>query len=281
MPFKKTRTTPSHGTPAASDDITGGIGWSGLAELQRFVEAGGLFITLGSGSMLPLEGGIVRGVRRESGGVPRRLTGRRSGCRSCRAAGEHSHARCAPPGFLCAAGSPDRYGYPERTHVFRQNYPLYAVPRRWLRMAYCTSCLDGPIDPSGVVLEWGDRDGKPVRRERAGVGRTEPDWTPRHSGSALGSGPRGRVQLQPAASRFSIGAISGCCGTRSSIGARSLRTEVTLRDHSTLRSLQAIDHDRSVLLSARLAEQTSATRTAACHADHRLGRPRPSASQPA
>src|SRR5256884_558671 len=30
MPFKKTRATPSLGTPAESDDITGGIGWSGV-----------------------------------------------------------------------------------------------------------------------------------------------------------------------------------------------------------------------------------------------------------
>src|SRR2546430_9084626 len=72
MPFKKTSSTPSFGTPAESDDITGDIGWSGLAELQDFVDAGGLLITLGSGSMLPLEGGMVRGVRREAGGVPRR-----------------------------------------------------------------------------------------------------------------------------------------------------------------------------------------------------------------
>ena len=26
-------------------------------------------------------------------------------------------------------------------------------------MAYCTTCLDGPIDTSGVVLEWGDTEG--------------------------------------------------------------------------------------------------------------------------
>src|SRR2546430_16773273 len=75
MPFKKTSSTPSFGTPAESDDITGDIGWSGLAELQDFVDAGGLLITLGSGSMLPLEGGMVRGVRRESGGVPRSTQG--------------------------------------------------------------------------------------------------------------------------------------------------------------------------------------------------------------
>ena len=34
MPFKKTPQTPSFGTPAESDDITGGIGWEGLAKLQ-------------------------------------------------------------------------------------------------------------------------------------------------------------------------------------------------------------------------------------------------------
>ena len=26
---------------------------------------------------------------------------------------------------------------------------------RWLRMAYCTSCLDGPVDMRWVVLQWG------------------------------------------------------------------------------------------------------------------------------
>jgi hypothetical protein len=45
--------------------------------------------------------------------------------------------------------------------VFRQNFPLYDVPRHWLRMAYCTTCLDGPEDRRGVVMEWGDTDGKP------------------------------------------------------------------------------------------------------------------------
>jgi hypothetical protein len=75
MPFKKTPETPSFGTPAESDDITGGIGWEGLAQIQRFVEDGGLLVTLGSGTMLALEGGIVRGVRRAAGGVPRSTQG--------------------------------------------------------------------------------------------------------------------------------------------------------------------------------------------------------------
>jgi hypothetical protein len=156
MPFKRTKQTPSHGTPASSDDITGGIGWQGLAEIQKFVESGGVLVTLGSGTMLALEGGIVRGVRRDSGGVPRSAAG--GGTESAQAAVESvtrtpgSHVRVS----FVQPDHPIAYGYPEHTYVFRQNYPLYAVPRHWLRMAYCTTCLDGPPDPSGVVMQWGD-----------------------------------------------------------------------------------------------------------------------------
>ena len=161
MPFKKTAATPSFGTPAESDDITGGIGWSGLAELQRFVDGGGLLITLGSGSMLPLEAGIVRGVRRDSGGVPRSSQGGGAAAASAAQAAETrtpgAHVRVT----FVHPEHPIAYGYGAQTVVFRQNFPIYSLPRRWLRMAYCNTCLDGPLDTTGVVLEWGDRNGQP------------------------------------------------------------------------------------------------------------------------
>jgi hypothetical protein len=153
MPYKKTPQTPSHGTPAESDDITGGIGWEGVAQLQRFIEDGGLLVTLGSASVLALEGGIVRGVRRAEGGPSPRLG--QAGA-ATRTPGAHLRVTFARPDHPLA------YGYPARTHVFRQNYPLYDAPRTWLRMAYCTSCLDGPADRSAIVLEWGDRAGAPL-----------------------------------------------------------------------------------------------------------------------
>jgi hypothetical protein len=161
MPFKKTALTPSHGTPAASEDITGGIGWGGVDQIQQFVESGGLMITLGSGSMLPLEGGIVRGVRRDSGGVPRSSQG---GGAAAAIAAQTALTRTPGAHVRVSFARPDHpiaYGYPPSTHVFRQNFPLYAEPRRWVRMAYCTTCLDGPIDDSGVVMRWGSRDGLP------------------------------------------------------------------------------------------------------------------------
>jgi hypothetical protein len=136
MPFTRTPEFPSHGTPAASEDVTGGPGWTGLAALQEFVEGGGILVTLGSGTTLALEGGIVRGVRRASApGV--------------RTPGVELRARFARPDH------PVAYGYPAEISVFRTNLPVYDAPRAWLEAAYCTSCLDGPEDRAGVVLEWG------------------------------------------------------------------------------------------------------------------------------
>jgi len=156
MPYKQTPQTPSHGFPAESDDITGGIGWEGVGQLQGFVEDGGLLVSLGSGSALVLEGGIVRGVRRRAGGPPRTTSG--SGAASAAAAalagtrtpGAHLRVHFTQPNHPLA------YGYGADTWVFRQNFPLYDVPLRSLRMAYCTSCLDGPQDRRGIVMEWGN-----------------------------------------------------------------------------------------------------------------------------
>jgi hypothetical protein len=159
MPFKATPETPSLGTPAESEDITGGIGFGGVAELQRFVEQGGVLLTLGSASALPLEGGIVRGVRRaQARGLPLPSdgVGGSEHAASVWTPGSHLRATFARPEH------PIAYGYSPRTWVFRANFPVYQLPRRWVQMSYCTGCLDGPEDRSSVVLEWGDREGAPL-----------------------------------------------------------------------------------------------------------------------
>jgi hypothetical protein len=99
---------------------------------------------------------------RESGGVPRSSAG---GGAAAAAASQFTETRTPGSHLRVSFAQPEHpigYGYPAQTYVFRQNYALYAVPRRWLRMAYCTTCLDGPFDASGVVMEWGDRDGAPL-----------------------------------------------------------------------------------------------------------------------
>lgn len=136
IPFKASAEFPSLGKPVESDDISGGPGYAGLAQLQQFVESGGVLITLGAGTVLALEGGMVRSVAKAS-----------------------SDDVFTPGAELKATFSlpehPIRYGYADETSVFRTNLPVYETPRRWLQMAYCTSCLNGPEDSRHVVLRWG------------------------------------------------------------------------------------------------------------------------------
>lgn len=145
LAFAATEQYPSLGTPASSDDITGGIGWEGLAQLERFVREGGVLITLGNGSTLALDGGLIRHVRRSTVDAT--------------TPGSHLRARFLQPDH------PVAYGYPETTVAFRSPYAFYDPPRTWLTMSYCTSCLDGPLDLDSVVLQWGTR---PFRGEDSG-----------------------------------------------------------------------------------------------------------------
>jgi hypothetical protein len=47
------------GDYGSSEDITGGMGAAGVAEMQKFAEAGGLLVTLGTSSFLPADMGIT------------------------------------------------------------------------------------------------------------------------------------------------------------------------------------------------------------------------------
>ncbi|HEU4714304.1 MAG TPA: M14 family zinc carboxypeptidase [Pyrinomonadaceae bacterium] len=64
IPWKASALTPNMGmSPDTTDDMRGGMTVTGVANLQRFVEEGGLFITIGSSvSAIPIEYGITSGV---------------------------------------------------------------------------------------------------------------------------------------------------------------------------------------------------------------------------
>jgi Zinc carboxypeptidase len=62
IPYKKSSLTPNLGALDESDDIRGGMGAEGLAELAKFVEAGGTLITEGSTSAFVADYGVVGGV---------------------------------------------------------------------------------------------------------------------------------------------------------------------------------------------------------------------------
>src|SRR5262249_55751493 len=62
IPWKSTKEYPNLGGPAQADDIRGGVGYQGLANLHRFVEAGGLVICAPSSSVLAVRAGLVEAV---------------------------------------------------------------------------------------------------------------------------------------------------------------------------------------------------------------------------
>lgn len=68
IPYKKTALTPNLGVLDSSDDIRGGMGIEGLAELVKFVEAGGTLITEGSTSTILPDYGITTQVTVEHPG---------------------------------------------------------------------------------------------------------------------------------------------------------------------------------------------------------------------
>ena len=96
----------------------------------------GCSISVTGGSTLALEGGLVRGVRRA---LNTRVFTPGSELRMSFERPEH----------------PIAYGYGTDASVFRNDEHVYDLPLRWETMAYCTSCLDGPVDRRIVVSTWG------------------------------------------------------------------------------------------------------------------------------
>ena len=118
------------GDYGSSVDITGGMGIEGVLEFQRFVDAGGLLVTLGAASYFPAEYGLVREIdaRRPGSGFY--------------APGPIVEAEIDKPAH------PMFYGYegPEIS-VRYANGPLLNVPRRyredWVLMTFPGSVMSG------------------------------------------------------------------------------------------------------------------------------------------
>jgi hypothetical protein len=62
LPYTRTAQYPTQGAYGSSPDIRGGLGLEGVAELRKFVEAGGTLITLGDSSAVPGEFGVTPDV---------------------------------------------------------------------------------------------------------------------------------------------------------------------------------------------------------------------------
>ena len=63
IPWKASTVTPNFAqSPDQTDDMRGGMGVQGVANLQKFIESGGLFITIGGVSQVAIDYGIATGV---------------------------------------------------------------------------------------------------------------------------------------------------------------------------------------------------------------------------
>jgi Zinc carboxypeptidase len=62
IPWQKSAVTPNWGGIDESPDIRGGLGFEGVAHLQAFVEAGGLFVPVGSSTHVPIDLGLTDSV---------------------------------------------------------------------------------------------------------------------------------------------------------------------------------------------------------------------------
>jgi hypothetical protein len=90
--------------------MTGGMGYQGLAELQRFVREGGVLITMKESTRL-MESGFVREL-------------------DVLSAPTLFHPGSVVKAKLRRPDHPITFGYPDTLHVFRGNSPLFAVQKR-------------------------------------------------------------------------------------------------------------------------------------------------------
>jgi len=109
LAYKTSDQTPNLGHILSSEDITGGIGFDGMDNIENFIRSGGTLITLGSAGVIASDSGILQGISKIGAG------------------GMNT------PGSILTAkitdtSSPLTYGYDEITHVFRGNGPIFSVP---------------------------------------------------------------------------------------------------------------------------------------------------------
>jgi len=109
IPWKKSDLMPNIGTsPDQTEDMRGGMGLQGLVNLGRFIDQGGLFVTIGSNASVPIDYGLVEGVSITQ-------------TRELQARGSVLNA------VFADRKSPIAYGYDERLAIYFSQAPVLQV----------------------------------------------------------------------------------------------------------------------------------------------------------
>lgn len=142
IPWKRSELTPNMGgSPDQTDDMRGGMGLAGVANLQKFVQDGGTFIVIANNSRIPIDFGITSGVSIQE---PRLLQARGSIYKA-----QFTDRR-----------SPISYGYDDTLPIYFDQAPLFQV----------ANPIPGPGGPGGA----GGAGGPAVRPSGRGT-LTDPD----------------------------------------------------------------------------------------------------------
>jgi hypothetical protein len=132
LAYTRTPEFPSHGIPDSSPDITGGMGFKGLANLEAFIRDGGVFVTLAGSGVLPVDAGLVRNVKRlDVGRIPGSVL----------------------RGKVLRPEHPIAYGYPETVAMFRGHGPVFDVDkedRQLIVTQFGTALPDDEGAPEGT-----------------------------------------------------------------------------------------------------------------------------------
>ncbi|MDQ2936520.1 MAG: hypothetical protein M3R67_03335, partial [Acidobacteriota bacterium] len=106
LPWKTTSLTPNIGKIDSTEDIRPGLGWSGLANLQKFVQQGGLFLTVDDTSSFAVNYGFTPGVS-----IARAVR--------LKAVGDILRIKTVDP------ASPIAYGYADSLAMYCSNGPIF------------------------------------------------------------------------------------------------------------------------------------------------------------
>ena len=149
IPWKKSDIMPNIGTsPDQTDDTRGGMGLEGLLNLRKFVEQGGLFVTIAGNVSIPVDYGLIEGVSIVQ-------------TKELQARGSVLNARFAD------RRSPIAYGYAERLAIYFNQSPVLQV-----------------TSTAGLGMRGGEEPAQPGGRPTGRGSLTDPDipqgraWTP-------------------------------------------------------------------------------------------------------
>jgi hypothetical protein len=182
--YRPTKDFPAHGHVDGAQDITRGIGFAGIAELERFLNEGGTLLLLGSAGQLATDFGLVRNVSTAA-------------------------TRVDTPGaslqtMVTRRDHPIAYGYDDVNHVQRGNGPLYSVPKKfdhWIVLKYGTKPLRE--DEKGEKAKEDAKQEEPAKKDAAEIRKT--DEKPKDKGRFLLSGfVEGQATLEKSAAIIDI-----------------------------------------------------------------------------